>query len=259
MSIITLKSNGYLDYFPNNKPSDFTVKIPNLTSIGHNLEVSLNEITFPSGFLNVRNGYNKIDVILAIDEGEDLTVDEITEMPRIKFEIEPNFYKPTLLIDKINSKIDKLTVQIELNEEDNRVWITANKKIRIKFGLDIAKILGFNSGEWLTFDTEKMISPNQAGAYKNMSLINVYCDVVEESLIGENQHQLLRLVNWNYTEVNDFVFNPSVVLYSRPYFIPVKDSNVNSIEIKITDSLNIPVEFSGAGPVVIILEVRKRV
>ena len=100
MSIITLKSNGYLDYFPNNKPSDFTVKIPNLASIGHNLEVSLNEITFPSGFINVRNGYNKIDVILAIDAGEELTVDEMTEMPRIKFEIEPNFYSLLCLLIK---------------------------------------------------------------------------------------------------------------------------------------------------------------
>ena len=148
-------------------------------------------------------------------------------------------------------------IQIEINEDNNRGLITANKKIRNKFGLDIAKILGFNLGEWLTFSPEKMISPNQAGAYKSMSLLNVYCNVVEESIIGENQHQLLRLVNLNFENeyFRHFIFTRA---YDRPYFIPVKDSNFNSITIKITDSLNIPIEFIGNEPTAIILEFRKR-
>ena len=185
MSRIVFNSAHSLKYFPNNKPNDFTVNIPiKLSAIGRNLEVALNEITFPSGFINVRNGYNEISAILAMDEGEELTVDEITEMPRINFKIEPNFYNPKSLIDEINLKIDKASMEIGINEDNNRGWITANKKIRVKFGLDIAKILGFNSGEWLTFGPEKTISPNHAGAYKNMSLLNVYCNIVEESVIG---------------------------------------------------------------------------
>ena len=152
----------------------------------------------------------------------------------------------------INDEPLKDELEINNNEES----VTINKVIHLKFGLDIAKILGFNVGEWLTFDSEKLISPNPAGAYKNMSLLNVYCDIVEESLVGENLHQLLRIVNWNYANKNDFVFNPSII-YHWPYFIPVKHTNLNSIEIKITDSLNIPVEFIGDEPVVIILEFQK--
>ena len=341
MSRIVFNSAHSLKYFPNNKPNDFTVNIPiKLSAIGRNLEVTLNEITFPSGFINVRNGYNEISAILAmdegeeltvdettkmddveltvdettemegeeltvdettemprinfkiepnfynptslidktnlelekmhvklnnqgwisaplraLDEGEELTVDEITEMPRINFKIEPNFYNPKSLIDEINLKIDKASMEIGINEDNNRGWITANKKIRVKFGLDIAKILGFNSGEWLTFGPEKTISPNHAGAYKNMSLLNVYCNIVEESIIGENKHQLLRLVNWNYANKN--VSSPSI-LYTYPYFIPVKHTNVSVINFKITDSLNIPIEFIGDEPLVIILEFRER-
>ncbi|MCH2390861.1 MAG: hypothetical protein MK234_09290 [Nitrospinales bacterium] len=88
-----------------------------------------------------------------------------------------------------------------------------------------------------------------------MSLLNVCCDIVEESLIGEDHCQLLRLVNWNAAKKNET--SPSIV-YSYPYFIPVKHTNVNSINIKITDSLNIPVEFIGCEPVVVILEFRKK-
>ena len=86
-------------------------------------------------------------------------------------------------------------------------------------------------------------------------MLNVYCDIVEESLIGEDHYQLLRLVNWNAARKNET--SPSIV-YSYPYFIPVKLTNVNSINIKITDSLNIRIEFIGCEPVVIMLEFRKK-
>jgi hypothetical protein len=83
-----------------------------------------------------------------------------------------------------------------------------------------------------------------------MSLLHVFCDIVEESLVGEFQHQLLRIVNWNFSREA----RPSKI-YNRPYFIPVKHADSNSI--KITDSLNIPVEFIGNEPMVIVLEFRK--
>ena len=301
MSRIVFKSYACLNYYPKNRPNDFTIKIPNLSSMGTNLKVALVDITFPSAFKNVRDGYNQIDVIPVMDESEKsaikdlpitalvddggnlivkkivedpqkefstvkagprlaaiygtddiLTLDEITDNPRIKFKIDPDFYKPTSLIDEINAKIDKGTMAIELNE-NNKGWISMNKKFRVKFGLDIAKILGFNSGEWLTFGPQKTISQNQAGPYKNMSLLNVYCDIVEESLVGEDHYQLLRLVNWNAATKGE---TSSTITYSYPYFIPVKHTNVNSINFKITDSLNIPVEFIGDEPVVIILEFR---
>lgn len=309
MSQIVFKSYECLNYYPNNKPNYFTVKIPNLASMGRNLEVALTEISFPSGFINVRDGYNQIDVILAMDETvktpetmedseiyamdkdvkvnvdkttedpidefstvkfdgpilapiyaheeDKLTIDEITENARIKFKIEPDFYKPNSLIAAINSKLDKGMMEIELNDNNNKGWITMNRKIRVKFGMDIAKILGFNSGEWLTFGPEKTISPNQAGSYKNTRLLNVYCDTVEETLVGENHHPLLRIVNWNFSINNGFIFNPSII-YKRPYFIPVKNAEANSIEFRITDSLNIPVEFTGDEYTSITLEFRKK-
>ena len=255
MSRIILKSNDSLNYYPNNKPSDFNVKTINLSTLGHHLEVALTEIIFPSGFKNVRNGYNQVSIIPVKDEGEELTIDEITEMPAIAFTIDPNFYTPPALIEEINSKIHDSLMKLELEEINNQSWIRLNKKICIKFGLDIAKILGFNFGEWSTFGPEKKIIPNRSGPYKSMSLLNVYCNIVEESLIGENHHQLLRLVNCPYTVKNDFTFNPSI-RFERPYFIPVKRIDTNCIEIKITDSLNLPIEFLGDEPLVVILEFR---
>ena len=261
MPRIILKSNDSLNYFPANKPSDFTVKTVNLASIGDNLEVALNEIIFPFGVMNVRDGYNQIDAILAMGESKELTVDEITDSPRTEFKINPNYYNPSSLINEINVKIKEWMYQNAFREYTRYGYTFSYNKIRIKFGMDIAKILGYNMGEWLTLDYEvgKDILINNSdplGAYKNMPLLNIYCNLVEESLIGENHHQLLRIVKWNFADINGFIFNPSIV-YDRPYFIPVKHANANSIEIKITDSLNIPIEFIGDKPIVIILEFRK--
>ena len=140
---------------------------------------------------------------------------------------------------------------IEVESEGNNCVITKLKGMAFKLGSDIASILGgFKANEWLMNPghTHDLMS-----AYKRMSLLNIYCDIVEESLIGEDHYQLLRIVNWNAAKKNETC--PSIS-YIYPYFIPVKNVNVNSINIKITDSLNIPVEFTSDEPVVVILEFR---
>ena len=240
MSRIVLKIIHNSKYFPNNKPNDFTVKIPNLSKIGHNLKVAIVEIIFPLGFNNVRDGHNFIEV----------TNEANRQNPWI-YTIDPNFYTPTSLIDEINKKAKALDL-ITFELDNHFCNVTKVKGVHIKFSVDIATILGFKSNEWLTGAEDN--TPDRTGAYKNMSLLNVYCDIVEESLIGEDHYQLLRIVNWNAARKNET--SPSIS-YTYPYFIPVKHTNVNSINIKITDSLDIPVEFTGGEPVVVTLEFEK--
>ena len=181
MSRIVLKSCDSLKYYPNNKPNDFTVKIPNLSSMGRNLQVSMVEIIFPLGFKNVRDGHNSIKISNA----------KYRDDPWI-FTIEPNFYTPSSLIDEINKKIKNKfkfislataslgnnTAQNETQLDDIHYCIMNKVKgIHIKFDDDIGKILGFTSNEWLTGAEDS--TQNRMGAYKNMSLLNVCCDIVE--------------------------------------------------------------------------------
>ena len=254
---IILKSNDSLNYYPDNNASNFAVKTAHLMSLGSDLEVALTEIIFPFGYENVRAGYNEVNIIPASDAGDEITIDEITEMPTMSFKVNPNFYTPTSLIEQINANMSKELMELRQREEvNNRRSISTLKRLRMKFGFDVAKILGFNAYEWLTFGPEKKIGLNQAGPYRNISLLNVYCDAVEESLVGQHQHQLLRIVNWPYTVQNGFTFNPSLI-YDHPYFMRVKSTNRDTIGITITDSFNIPITFLGNEPVVVTLEFRK--
>ena len=251
---IVLKSNDSLKYYPNNKASAFTVKTPNLANFGHHLEVALTEIVIPSDFKNVREGYNAIDVRFTIDKAEH------KRQLNNQYQVEPDFYTVTSLIDKINTLINKSNANLNwhffklaINEDTNQTWMNSTKDVSVKFSCDIAKILGFTSDEWIRLTSKILFCQHYPRAYKHMSSLHVYCNIVEENLVGEFQHQLLRNVNWNLDNKNRANFS---VVYKRPFFIPVKHVNLNSIEINILDSANIPVEFSGAEPVIIILEFR---
>ena len=272
-SRILLRSDDSSQYYPNNKANAFTVKTPNLSNFGHKLEVALTEIVIPSDFNNVREGYNTIDLSFSIFDGEN----NAERIMNKQYQFDADFYTPILLIDKINRTINiglltelkRSFFELGYKESTNQTWMrSTNKNVRIKFGWDIAKILGFNSNEWILLSPEMLFCQHFSRAYRHMTSLNVYCNIVEENLVGEFQHQLLRMVNWNFDYRNAGHNNNNnnnnnndniTIVYNRPFFIPVKHAaNLNSIEIRILDYANIPVDFKGtAEPVIVILEFRE--
>ena len=146
-SQIILKSDDSLKYYPNNKPNRFTVKTKNLTHIGQDLEVALSEMKFPSGFKNVRDGYNEITVILAkdYDDADDaydeLTNDEILDMPTVSFIVKPNFYTPLQLMEELNKEMSSRELsKMELNVlNDNRGCLTVDKKLESNLDMTLPK------------------------------------------------------------------------------------------------------------------------
>ena len=280
-SRILLRSDDSSQYYPNNKGNAFTVKTPNLSNFGHNLEVALTEIVIPSDFINVREGYNAIDLSFTIYDGE-IRAERIVYK---RYQIDADFYTPRLLIDEINRAINldlwtemkRSIFKIAYKESTKQTWMrSTSENVRIQFGWDIAKILGFNSNEWILLSPEMLFCQHGSRAYRHMTSLNVYCSIVEENLVGEFQHQLLRMVNWNFVHRNtgrnidndsdnfnnnnDNNNNDNItIVYDRPFFIPVKRAaNLDSIEIRILDYANIPVDFKGTDePVIMILEFRK--
>ena len=250
---IICKSNDSLNYYPDNKANNFRVKILPLANKGYNnLEVGLVEIIIHCKIRNVRNGYNSIEIT---------RIDALDAV--VKYHIEPGSYSLTSLINEINQQIksEKL-IKFELNKKTNQAWIVKQQGlpilpfIEIRLGVDIAKILGFCSCEWIVLRTEQMPSSYQFGPQQDLSMLHVYSNVVKESHMGEFTHQLMRIVNWNQSGKDP---NSIAIVYDRPYFIPVKHMNIDSIHIEIKDNLNIPVEFFYEDePVIAILEFQEK-
>ena len=256
---IVCKSNECLDYYPDNKANNFQKKVLPLTHQGYNtLEVALVEIVVPSEIKNVRNGYNTIEISQTeISENPDGTI-KASEF-YVPYTIEPGSYTLNSLIDEINKKVNysmTLYFKLGLNKKTNQAWLSTDKEIKIKFGIDIAKILGYNAGEWIKLSKEKELSTYQFGPRQDLSMLHIYSNVVAESYMGEFTHQLLRIVNWNQSGKKQ---NSASLTYDRPYFMPVKHTDIDTIQIEIRDNLNIPVEFVYADePVMAILEFREK-
>ena len=68
----------------------------------------------------------------------------------------------------------------------------------------------------------------------------VYSDVVDFSVVGDCRAQLLRVVNVP-TQSN---FGDAVnIVYEKPYYLPLSQRDISSIEIDIKDDSGEPVGF----------------
>lgn len=68
----------------------------------------------------------------------------------------------------------------------------------------------------------------------------VYSDVVDYSLVGDCKAQLLRVVNIPSSSSFGDTVN---IVYEKPYYLPLSNREISSIEIDIKDDSAVPVDF----------------
>ena len=109
---ITLPSNASMDFYKENKTSQFTVKLPNKLHI-QNFKVGLSEIHIPNNLLNVTEENNSIFI----------TFEEIA---MVTVEIQIKLYsKISDIVDEINNKL--LSSHFLLNKNNSNL-LSYNEK-----------------------------------------------------------------------------------------------------------------------------------
>ena len=233
---ISLPSNASSEYFPKNTPSNYRVKMPHIFNSTKKYECALSEIIFPNKFKNVRKGINNIEV-------------EVGSEKIRQFAITPGYYSTiSALIFKIKSTIK--SIDIIYNKVKKRTIVKSN--YRIKFGKDIARLLGFSSKTWIAGGKNKIKSPYHATIYGGLTTLYVYTDIIQEQFVGETAVPILRIVNWDHEVKKD---NTSIT-FDRLYYSPLKNTNFDTIQIFIMDDTGTEVEFE-YGKVVIVLEFKE--
>ena len=233
---ISLPSNASSEYFPKNIPSNYRVKLPHIFDSTKKYECALTEIIFPNKFKNVRKGLNNIQVEL--------------ESGKIRqFLITPGYYSTiAALIFKIKSTIK--SIDIVYNKAKKRTIVKSN--YQIKFGEDIARLLGFSGKTWIAGGRKKIKSPYHATIHGGLTTLYVYTDVIQEQFVGETAVPILRIVNWDHKIEKD---NMSVS-FDRLYYSPLKNTSFDTINIFIMDDTGTEVEFE-YGKVVVVLEFKE--
>lgn len=149
-----------------------------------------------------------------------------------------------------NQLLKDLNISIGFNEVKNRLYITSKETYKISFTSDLAEVLGFikNVAMMTRMDIE-LIASHSINFMRGINSIYVYCDLCEESIVGNTRAPLLRVIHFQRNKYNDCVN----ILYNTPYFIPIAKSFINSIEMKLTDDMGVCIPFA-EGKVIAVLQ-----
>jgi len=226
-----------MDVFPDNTLSHFLVKLPQTITLEGSWEVALMEIHYPHSWYNVVAGKNRIlyDATMGSEDHGIITLDA------------GYYHSIDSVIEAIRSKGLPDTISMVYNDTSKRVTVGLGPGAALFPFEGMAEMLGFPRRA--IHNTQ--VAPFQADIRTIYSLY-VYSDLVEEQLVGDVRAPLLRIVNVE-GENSDIITHA----YNKPYFLPLKKREFDTIEIYIRDDTGQKVPFQ-RGKVIVTLAFRKR-
>ena len=128
---VTLPSNSSVQYFPDNRTSNFLTKLLRTPKLDGGWEVRLAEIDYPHTWYNIREGKNSVKIYVS-----DQWVQEIS--------IQPGYY------EKVQDVIDALlkaglantTVVVSSDDTSKRVTVRCAEGTVLELRGDIARMFG---------------------------------------------------------------------------------------------------------------------
>ena len=259
---VTCPSNSSLDLYPGNRVSTFKMRLNKPIEMIGNYEVGMAQIQYPMSWNNVRESNNGFSIRyqrkpLTVDDDVGKSVKRLYRIPAGYYStIEEVIYEMKTLITK--PKLNKLGIDIKYNKATRRVTINTKKttkreeKLRsIKLKNDIAMILGFENDKFIKPNRE-VTSPFLALPSSGFHHMYVYCDVVQETAVGDVQAPLLRVLPVKM-QTHELMVAKT---FANIHYIPVARKRISEIEFKITDDVGNLVGFQ-QGKILIVLHFRR--
>ena len=264
---IALPSNASLNYYPNNIPSNFTVK-PSQPFNGMGYECALAEIIFPNRLINVRPNANTIVIRRMVKKkGESDSIRETLTIPPGYYDTidkfleaieEAGLKKYVMKVGRTKEK--KKTIALTYDSAEGKVTVRTLYQFAIQFASDIARLLGFPLAHDDVYDDRfsAIIEGEKKGDFHattagGLNTLYVYTDIIKEQFVGGISAPLLRIININQ-KINNEEYTSKT--FQRLYFAPLKSSHFDAINIRIYDDTGNLINFE-YGKVVVILEFQK--
>lgn len=245
---VTLPSNSSMDVYPQNKTSHYTTALTRRIELHEDAEVALVEASFPFTFLHFPNFSETISI--ESEYGRSLVIP-------LK---EQYFATPLELVDYINTKLpegsifsvdqhgyckweifpDVVTKNVKYNDDDHVRDFVLSPLLAAVLGFTQQRFpvgrntYGHPQYEYGTFIINLFIGLPEQMYY--------YCDLVEHQSVGDSLAPLLRVVNSGVAKVKYGTM--ATVTFNRPYYIPVKKRQFDTVEILIKDGMGRNVSFS---------------
>jgi hypothetical protein len=140
--------------------------------------------------------------------------------------------------EQLAPTIDAMSLKIDFNERTHKIIFKLNKKAHhLTFSHNLAEILAIPRKR-LEADL-LYISETEIDVNRGSHTFFVYCDVVQDSVVGDVKAPLLRSViaRGRYGENVHEVF-------SKPMYLPLRTNQFDTIRISIKDESGRPIKFN---------------
>ena len=226
---ITLPSQSSKELFPENNPSEYTVKLPRWIQLKGEWEIGLHSIV-----------YTPWNIIQPLDE-------PISFMNGGKKgkggKMRKHYSSVKEYIASINDSLKESHVDIEFFYESNgKVTVHLSPGYTVRLRREQAIVLGFmtfeDSSE--TYDIENVEESGQykANLYRETSIL-VYCDIVQPQIVGDRLIPLVAIVPYQKTTETYETF----YAVENIHYIPVQTKTFQNIKVHLRSSTEEPIPF----------------
>ena len=238
---VKLPSNSSMEYFPDNKTSNFVTKLSRTLQLDGEWEVGLADIDYPHTWYNIRKGKNSVEIYAP----DNLYL----VFKTVEFSIQPGYYEKVQDVINALRKANLSDVDLSSDDTSKRVTVKCGRRVVVKLRVDIARMFGFLNDTTIRASDEKgftLALPETGNQY-----FYVYTDIIKSQYHGDVVVPVLRTVtvkgeHGSYVSKN----------FERPHYVPLNKNIFDTISINIRDEAGDLVVFEH-GKVIITLHFRR--
>lgn len=195
---IVLISNASMDIFPDNKLSDFRVRLPYPMVLGHGYKVALTYISYTKSYFNYNVGGTA--TLMISDTRKKYEPDDLSKAGCVtRVSLRKGYYTPQSFIDMINTCIEDMKVTGTDTIESLPKYKLVNSFAGVDYGY-LVNAGGHKIRIEMKFDDrtrEYLGIGHSRPVYMNQGKTDlfVYCDLVYPSIVGDQRSELLAIVD----------------------------------------------------------------
>lgn len=246
---LTLLSNSSMDYFPDNKTTNFSTKLPKPLKLEGEWAVGIVEFQYPCTMFTVQQRENIVYItkrMIMPNESTPSSVMYKLHIPATNYENINN------IITALNNLREKITFRFDDISKLVTVTVTDESITSLTLSPRLSFQMGFEPNT-------NLVDKNHRKCPANIFLglpsqLFVYCDIIEPQIVGDVMTPLLRIIP---LDPSKYIYGSNKMhVFSPPHYLPVMRREFDTIEIDIRSSIGekIPFQF---GTVCVKLHFRK--
>jgi hypothetical protein len=244
---LTLPSDSSSKYFPENTAASFKTKLSDRIDLDGEYEVGLAQLIYPHSWYNFNNGDKSLFTKFKSRDKDGVPVPEVVRIfPSSQFADEESMVRvltESIGLSNIMFAWEPWVRKIKLNISSNAGVFHMSKAL--------ATMLGFDKEGPYT-ESGKYYADRTFDMHANLRMMYIYSDIASYSLVGDTKVPLLRVID------SQGAYGQMVsTTFTHPHYVPLARSDLETIEINISNELGKPVPFE-FGKSVVTLHFRRK-